>query len=144
MPSLESAVAGVSEPLLPLAVVADRAAILAEAARAEATRRAYRSDWAHFEGWCLGHGLEALPAAPETVGLYLTAHEASLSIATLTRRLSTIATAHRLAGHRLDSGIRRSATSCGASGAPRASPRGMPRPSPRPSSAGPSRPVATR
>lgn len=86
-----------------LAAVADRAMDLAENARAEATRRAYRSDWTHFESWCREHSLAALPAAPETVGLYLVGHEKLLSMATLTRRLSSIATAHRMAGHQLDS-----------------------------------------
>jgi len=87
---------------LDLTATAERAAGLAEAARAEATRRAYRSDWRHYENWCRDHGRAALPAAPETVGLYLTAHETALSMATLTRRVSTIATAHRMAGHPLD------------------------------------------
>jgi integrase len=87
---------------LDLATVADRAAGLAEGARAEATRRAYRSDWQHFEGWCLAQGLLPLPAVPNTVGLYLAAHADALSVATLTRRLSSIATAHRLAGYSLD------------------------------------------
>ncbi len=36
-----------------LATVADRAVSLAEGARAKATRRAYRSDWVHFERWGL-------------------------------------------------------------------------------------------
>jgi integrase len=85
-----------------LAAAADRAAGLAEGARAEATRRAYRSDWTHFEGWCLAQGLMPLPAIPTTVGLYLAAHADALSVATLTRRLSSIATAHRLAGYSLD------------------------------------------
>ncbi len=85
-----------------LAAAANRAAGLAEGARAEATRRAYRSDWQHFEGWCLAHGFLALPAAPTTVGLYLAAHADALSVATLTRRLSSVATVHRLAGHSLD------------------------------------------
>ncbi|MBM6582983.1 site-specific integrase [Microvirga sp. BT689] len=85
-----------------LAAAADRAADLAEGARAEATRRAYRSDWKSFEGWCAAHGLAALPAAATTVGLFLAAHENLLSVATLTRRLSSIATAHRMAGHPMD------------------------------------------
>lgn len=85
-----------------LVAAADRAAGLAEGARAEATRRAYRSDWAQFEGWCRAQGLVALPAVPGTVGLYLAAHADALSVATLTRRLSSIAVAHRLAGHALD------------------------------------------
>lgn len=85
-----------------LAAVADRASYLAEGARADATRRAYRSDWKHFEEWCAGHRVITLPATPKTVGLYLVAHENLLSVATLTRRLSSIATAHRLAGHSID------------------------------------------
>jgi len=43
-----------------------------EAAKAQNSRRAYRSDWRHFESWCRSHGLACLPAAPETVALYLT------------------------------------------------------------------------
>src|SRR4051812_27582359 len=85
-----------------LAAVAGRAATLADGARAEATRRAYRSDWGHFADWCERHRLHALPAEPQMVGLYLAVHEASLSMATLTRRLSTISTAHRLARHQID------------------------------------------
>jgi site-specific recombinase XerD len=85
-----------------LAAAADRAADLAEGARAEATRRAYRSDWRHYENWCIAHGLVALPATPATVGVYLAAHENDFAVATLTRRLSSIATAHRMAGHPMD------------------------------------------
>jgi hypothetical protein len=44
-----------------------------EAAKAANSRRAYRSDWRHFESWCRSHGLACLPAAPETIALYLTA-----------------------------------------------------------------------
>jgi integrase len=85
-----------------LSAVAERAAGLVEGARAVNTRRAYQSDWAHFEGWCLAQGLLPLPAIPNTVGLYLAAHADQLAVATLTRRLSSIAIAHRLAGHSLD------------------------------------------
>jgi site-specific recombinase XerD len=88
--------------LVDLAPIAQAAADLAQGARAAATRRAYRADWAHFEAWCAAHGLDPLPARPGTVGLYLTAHRDHLAMATLTRRLSTIATAHRLAEHQLD------------------------------------------
>ncbi|MHC2087429.1 tyrosine-type recombinase/integrase [Methylobacterium sp. CM6244] len=90
-------------PALPLEEVAARAAGLAESARASATRKAYRSDWRHFEAWCAGHGRTALPADPVTVGLYIAQHADSLSVATLTRRLSAIATAHRMAGFPMDS-----------------------------------------
>ncbi len=79
-----------------------RAEDYARASRASTTRRAYRSDWAHFEGWCRTSGLAALPASPQVVGAYLAAHAAALAPATLGRRLSSIAVAHRLAGHHLD------------------------------------------
>lgn len=87
---------------LDLDALAARAAGLAEGARASNTRRAYRSDWAHFSGWCEAQGFDPLPAAPASVGLYLAAFETVLSVATLVRRLSAIAVAHRMAGHSLD------------------------------------------
>ena len=89
---------------LSLAVEAalDRAGDYARASRAKATGRAYRADWAHFEDWCRAHGLDALPAAPEAVGAYLAAHAATLAPATLTRRVSAITVAHRVAGRHLD------------------------------------------
>lgn len=93
-----------------LGSTAERAREFAERARAASTRRAYRHDWRHFSTWCDGHGLPALPAAPETVALYL----ADLAgrpepdrpkVATLARRLAAIARAHRDAGE--DSPVRR-------------------------------------
>lgn len=89
-------------PALDLEALAARAAGLAEDARAPNTRRAYKADGAHFARWCAAQGLVALPATPETIGLYLAAHETRLSVATLTRRLSAIAVAHRMAGFALD------------------------------------------
>ncbi|WP_407522725.1 hypothetical protein [Methylobacterium oryzisoli] len=46
--------------------------------------------------------LPPLPAALQTMALYLTAHADAFSMATLTRRLSSVAVAHRVAGHPLD------------------------------------------
>lgn len=89
-------------PALDLEALTARAAGLAEEARAPNTRRAYRADWEHFVGWCAAQSFVALPATPATVGLYLAAHETTLSVATLTRRLSAIAVAHRMAGFALD------------------------------------------
>ncbi|MBL6454524.1 site-specific integrase [Belnapia sp. T6] len=79
-----------------------RAEDYARASRATATRRAYRSDWVHFEAWCRTDGLASLPATPQIVGAYLAAHAAALAPTTLSRRMSSIAVAHRLAGHQLD------------------------------------------
>lgn len=89
-------------PTLDLDALAARAAGLAEDARSANTRRAYRSDWDHFARWCTALGFAFLPAEPMTVGSYLADHETRLSVATLTRRLSAIAVAHRMAGFLMD------------------------------------------
>jgi len=69
-----------------------------EAAKAENSRRAYRSDWRHFESWCRSHGLACLPAAPETVALYLTDLAADHKPSSLERKLTSITKAHQAAG----------------------------------------------
>ena len=43
-----------------------------ERAKAPGTLRAYRADWRHFTAWCGARGREVLPAAPDTLALYLT------------------------------------------------------------------------
>jgi integrase len=78
-----------------------------DAAKADATRNAYASDWADFEGWCRQEGLAALPATPETIAMYVSdpyridadAGEINeLRASTMERRLSAIAYAHHSAG----------------------------------------------
>src|SRR5205809_7376985 len=61
---------------LPAALAPDltRAAEWAREEKAEATRRAYRSDFRIFEAWCRHRGVSALPAIPETVAAFL-AHD---------------------------------------------------------------------
>jgi integrase len=65
------------------------------AATAENTRRAYNADLRHFLAWG-GH----LPATPEQVARYLADHAASLSTATLARRLAGVRAAHVKRGFR--------------------------------------------
>jgi site-specific recombinase XerD len=80
--------------------VAGRAKEYIGQAKAANTIKAYRSDWNHFAAWCQGQGLDPLPAAPQTVALYLTAlAEAGRKASTLQRRLSSISQAHQMAGH---------------------------------------------
>ena len=79
--------------------LADEARAHLENSKAKNTRRAYASDWADFTDWCRIHGLDPLPAAPQTVALYLTDCARGLKTSTLQRRLSTISEAHRAAGH---------------------------------------------
>jgi len=95
-----------SLPALPvdLADLAARAAEFARSSRSAATERAYRSDWADFAGWCERAGLRQLPAAPATVGAYLSDRAGLLKVATLNRRIAAITAAHRTAGLGLDSG----------------------------------------
>lgn len=85
-----------------LEAVAARAAGLARQARAANTIRAYEADWRDFAAWCSTRGLEPLPAAPAVVGLYLADSADRLSLATLARRVSSLAARHRQAGLGLD------------------------------------------
>ena len=89
---------------------AEAARRFAEAARSDATLRAYRSDWSDFAAWCGSRGVAAMPAAPETVSLYIASRAeagpdgddgrptAPLKVATLERRMAAISQAHKLAG----------------------------------------------
>jgi hypothetical protein len=73
--------------------VPDEVAALVEASLADNTRRAYRSDLAHFSA--RGGTLRAEPAL---VASYLAAHAETLSVATLVRRVATISKAHEARG----------------------------------------------
>jgi site-specific recombinase XerD len=82
------------------------AAEVASQARSANTVRAYQNDWSHFSSWCGAKGLPALPTTPLTVALYMTAHKDQYSMATLNRRLSSIAAAHRMADNVFDTRCR--------------------------------------
>ncbi len=73
--------------------VPDDVAALVEASIADNTRRAYRSDLAHFAAWG-----GQMPADPALVASYLAAHAETLSVATLVRRIATISKAHEARG----------------------------------------------
>ena len=109
----EAARTALAPPAATLSAIArEDARILAELARAveddlarpdlaASTERAYAHDWADFATFCRRHGLEALPAAPQTLALYLKSLEtkksqspAGLSVSTLRRRLAAIASKH--------------------------------------------------
>lgn len=84
---------------LHLGDLVQRAESFVRAAKAPATLKAYRSDWRDFEAWCQGHQLQALPAQPETVALYITDLAACCASGTITRRLTSISKAHQAAGY---------------------------------------------
>jgi integrase len=71
---------------------------LRTATRSAETRRAWEGDWRHFSEWCAGARRKALPATEETVELYLAHYAGEHKLSTLQRRISSIATMHRLNG----------------------------------------------
>jgi len=77
----------------------DQAVAYAKAEKAEATRKAYGSDFAIFAAWAAERGLTGLPASAEAVAAFL-AHEATIGVkpSTISRRVAAIRYAHRLAG----------------------------------------------
>lgn len=74
-----------------------RAAMLASAARAEATSHAYAIDWRLFTEWCIDAGRDALGAKPETVRLFLAHELETKKVATVARRMHAIAFIHKQA-----------------------------------------------
>ena len=69
------------------------------AATSANTRRLYRSQARVFAAWCQLHGLQALPATPETVARYLTARaEAGAVVGTVRAARAAIGALHRAAG----------------------------------------------
>jgi integrase len=75
-----------------------RAKSFVVAAKAPATRKAYRNDWRDFESWCRAHQLPSLPLTPETVALYVADCTSRLASGTIARRPTSITKAHQAAG----------------------------------------------
>lgn len=94
-PALLPAPAPESRDLTTAAAQAER---YFHAAQAENTRRAYAADWRHFTEWCRKTGQGSLPAAPETVVLYLSALAENAKVSTLTRRVCAISQVHQAGG----------------------------------------------
>src|SRR5439155_26541518 len=83
---------------LDLAADAAAAAEYARKSKAAATRRAYELDWRDFTSWCAVRGLDALPAAPDTVSMYLSNSARRLRVSTIARRMVSIGAAHKAVG----------------------------------------------
>lgn len=62
--------------------------------RAPSTRAGYESDWGDFRRWCEAAGRAALPAAAETLELYLVDRGHRLKVTTLERRAAAVAYMH--------------------------------------------------
>ena len=64
-----------------------------------ATRRAYRSDFSIFHGWCTARDLASMPAKAATVATFLGSQaDSGVKPSTLSRRVAAIRYAHALAG----------------------------------------------
>ena len=87
-------------PAVSFAEAEAAAADYRRAARADNTRRAYRSGVAAFTEWCAVHMQTALPAAPETVAAFLAAEAGrGLAVNTLRLRHAALRYLHLLAGY---------------------------------------------
>jgi integrase len=64
-------------------------------AQASQTRRAYSIGWRHFAAWCREAGRDPLPASPDTLKLFITAHLDALAIKTIDQRIAAIVDKHR-------------------------------------------------
>lgn len=78
-----------------LPAVSRKLRALVAASRSEATRTAYRADWAHFNDWCVASNRPSLPATPETVGEYVADMSESFRPSTINRRLAAISVVHK-------------------------------------------------
>lgn len=81
----------------PLATVVESARAYTQASRAANTLRSQASQWKRFTAWCAGHALSSLPAAPETVALYLAASANTLKAGSLACALAAIKAGHAAA-----------------------------------------------
>lgn len=66
---------------------------------AQNTKRAYAADWRMFEAWCAANHVQSLPASPAVLIAFVTDHKNTLAMATLSRYLVSIKTAHDTSGH---------------------------------------------
>ena len=74
-----------------------------EHSKAPNTIRAYKSDFNHFNLFCVQNGFKSLPSEPKIVSLYLTyLSTKEVKMSTLKRRLVSIGVIHKLKGHYLD------------------------------------------
>lgn len=98
----EAALAALAPALsVGLAPVLESARSYAANARAQRTLEEYAKQWRMFTGWCQEHGLCELPAAPQTLALYLSARaDQGRKVNTLAQALAAISQAHLVAGHK--------------------------------------------
>lgn len=81
-------------------VLSEKMKIILENTKSDNTRRAYRSDFLQFTKWCEKNGLINIPSDETTLSLYIVSlNEMKYLPATIRRKLTSIAQAHKLSGH---------------------------------------------
>lgn len=90
----------VSDASPDLQAAVERLKNLVLSSAADASRKGYAADFAHFSRWCGEHRFTPLPASPETCCLYIAAISTELALSTILRRLTSIGYAHRMAGYK--------------------------------------------
>jgi len=70
----------------------------AEGAFSENTERARIADWKIFESWCDENNHLSLPSSTDTLVTFIDSQASTKKVATIKRYLTTIATAHKVAG----------------------------------------------
>ena len=89
--------------IIPLNELAISATEFANASKASNTVAAYKISWATFSRWCEQHNVQALPADPKTVALYITSlARAGRKVNTIRLAMTAIAEAHRSTDHLFD------------------------------------------
>lgn len=99
IPAQPTTTAALAAPLASLASLMAEVHEHKDEGRAANTVRAYRADWADFTAWCAAQGVDALPARPEIVMLYVTHLGHRHKLATIERRLVSISVHHEHAHH---------------------------------------------
>ena len=67
-----------------------------DGAFAENTIRAYRSDFAQYQNWCLQNSLDPIPATAETMAMYVDYLSKKNKSATIRRRINSLGTVLKL------------------------------------------------
>ena len=99
--------AGNTNVALPAELV-EAARSYARAAHAKRTKDAYARAWEDFEAWCSDRQLQALPAAPETVAVWMAAladgdgPRKPLARSSINQAFSAVIIRHRDAGYSFD------------------------------------------
>ncbi|WP_222928830.1 site-specific integrase [Neobacillus piezotolerans] len=76
----------------------NEARVYLQNSKSENTKKAYSSDWMHFEAWCEDRSFSSLPATPETMVYYITFLGKTKKASTIKRKMAAVSQRHETAG----------------------------------------------